>query len=331
MSQIEYEKINQKQWCKLYSEGVIDSEEYNLDSRFRCNKILNQIISENKFLTRLLFYDVGHIPSILPFKGKTIGGHFTKRKTIKELDWGRLPRLDHYQIIQFDENWSNIDGIDCFKGVFNFPYNHKIDSDFIDSFDNYGELWEAFIINPRFLQYNPSYIGAFYILKVDYLDELIYSLNGYFTKITGYPLLFKPTLKDIEEIVPIKPDLSRKAFYEDFAPTEIEKEEHIMFYKLLKFWSENSCVTVDSIQSTYEKYSDNIMCTLWIGFNLKRIESDIPFRFIHTETGEILGPFNSFEYDPAFDCYDADGKTHSISSVIKDNFKKGLYDIELCE
>ena len=328
---IEFPKINQKEWCKLYQQGVIDAEEYKLDSRFKCNKILNQVVQEDMFLKRILFHDVGYIPQVLPLVGRTHNRKLYKRKTIKDLELGELPRLDHYQVIQFDQNWSNIDGIDCFKGVFNFPY-HDVE-DIVDIFElDHGDLWEAFIINPRFLRYNSSCAGVFYTLKVDYIDELVYSLNGYFTKLTGYPLLFKPTWDDIEEINCIEDlDLSRKSFCEAFTPDHIDNDDNIMFYKLLKFWAENECVEVQEFNHPYKLYSDNIICSLWINFNLKRISSSIPFEFVHIETGDILGPFTDFEYDPAYNCYDSDGKTYPIDFFIKESFKKGLYDIRLCE
>ena len=321
--------INQTEWEKLYELGVIDSEEYKLDSRFRCNKILNKVVSEDKFLKRMLFDNIVYPLAIMPTKDNF------HSKTIRDFEFGKTSKnqsfndLDHYQIIQFNQDWSNIEGIECFKGIFNFPYNHDINLLF-DDFEEHGELWETYIINPRFLQYNSSCIGVFYMLNVDHIEDLISSLNGYFIKLTGYPLFFKPTLDDIDEIKPIILELSRKNFIKPFMK-ENPSTETIMFYKLLKFWAENECVTVEEFKTPYERYCDNIEHSLWIGFNLKVIKSKIPFEFVHCETGDVLGPFTHFEYDPAFDCYYSNGKTYPINFVVKESFKRGLYDIRLCE
>lgn len=322
------EKINQKEWEKLYELGVMDSEEYKLDSRFRCNAILNKVISEDKFLRRLLFDDIVYPLSVLPTKD------YFHKKTIRDLEFGKLTDdwydLDHDQVIQFNQNWSRIDGIECLKGVFNFPYNHSINH-LYDSFEEHGELWETYIINPLFLQYNKLCIGVFYMLKVENIEDLISSVNGYFIKLTGYPLLFKPTLDEIEPIEPIVLEFNRENFIKPFMKENPPKED-IMFYKLLKFWAENPCVTVEEFKSSYRNYEDNIEHSLWIGFNLKVIKSDVPFEFVNLRTGEKLGQFTHFEYDPAFDCYyDGSMESKPISEEIKEDFANGNYDIRLCD
>lgn len=317
------ELINDKEWNRLYDLGVIDSEEYKLDHRFQVNKLLQEIISKDKFLNRLLFDSVVYPLNVLP------SIHHGRKKTLRELDIGKIePRLDHYQVIQFNPEWSNIEGIDAVKGIFSFPY-YDI-TWHVNFIKELGELWEAYIINPLFLQYNNSCVGIFYMLKNIHNDDLINDLNGYWIKLTGYPLFFKPTLEEIEEIQPITLDLSRKNFIKGFMK-ENPPVEDIMFYKLLEFWAENECVTVEGFNSSYNKYLDNISHSLWIGFNLKTITSTKPFEFINTRTGEKLGPFTYFEYDPSFDCYYTKGINgkHEINPEIKEDFSKGNYDIRL--
>lgn len=320
--------INQKEWEKLYEQGVIEPVEYNLDSRFTCNHLLNSIIHEDKFLYRLLFDNIAYNLKVMPVKD------YIHSKTLLDLEFGELNSndfnngLDHYQIIQFDQNWSNIEGIECFKGIFNFPYNHHMEY-IIKNMDDHGELWETYIINPRFLQYNKSCIGIFYMLNVDLIEELISNLNGYFIKLTGYPLFFKPTLDTIDEIKPITLEISRKNFIKPFMK-ENPSEEHIMFYKLLKFWAENECVNVKEFKRDYERYSENIQYGLTIGFNLKYITSNIPFELIHNSRPELnLGPFTRFEYDPHFNCAYTEDNEIKLTNIHIREFSKGNYDFKL--
>ena len=99
--------------------------------------------------------------------------------------------------------------------------------------------------------------------------------------------------------------------------------------KLLDFWADNDCVTVTSFEYNFKDYKDNIPITIWHNIDFKDIKSTTPFKFIHEDNGEELGPFNRFCLDKSFKLADTDKGVLQLNDSQIEVLIEGNYDFKL--
>ena len=190
---------------------------------------------------------------------------------------------------------------------------------FFVKFPNHGQF---FILNPILIRYD-STIGLF--LTPKYANDYHINECSEFVKLkTWYPLFLKYNSDPEIKIVYEKPDLSLKNYL-----NEMKKYANGGLSKLLDFWADNDCVSVNSFEVSFGDYMDNLSYNTWEDINFKDIISTIPFEIINENTGESLGVFKRFNLDKTFKLADVDYGILKLTDEELNNLLDGKYDFKL--
>ena len=147
-------------------------------------------------------------------------------------------------------------------------------------------------------------------------------------QIKNYPLFLEYTNKEyVPEIKFNKPELTLESYVEDMKKYGKNKG----LSKLLDFWANNDCVSVSSFEYSFRDYMDNLPFSVWDDINFKKIKSYTPFKLIHEETGEILGPFHKFALDKSFKLANTNNGVLKLSDNQINDLIKGKYDFKLLQ
>lgn len=301
-------EINKKEYERLFNEKIDNKTSWKFKSNLYVNSFINDVFDENKFLNAIVFdneYDI------------------LKNDSNKGL-LGGLP-FDHYYSVSFRESVSRIEQPEVITGIMNFPY---IVWNTIPKFiDELPVGWEILIINPILMRYAEGSIGLFVTPR--YADNLFIDECNSFIKLkTGYPLFLEYSNKEfVPQIHFDKPELTLEGYVEEMK--KYGKNRGLS--KLLDFWYDNDCVTVNSFEYSFRDYKDNLPFSVWNDINFKQIKSFTPFELVHEETGEILGPFNKFALDKSFKLADTNNGVLKLSDAQIDDLIEGKYDFKLIE
>ena len=299
-------KINKIEYNRLFNEKIDNKTSWKFKSNLDVNSFINDVFEENKFLHAIVFdsdYDI--------LKNDSNKGFFE-----------RLP-FDHYYSVSFKESVSRIEQSEVITGIMNFPY---IDWSAINKFiDELPEEWEILIINPILMRYAEGSVGLFVTPR--YADNLFIDECNSFIKLkTGYPLFLEYANNEfVPQIHFDKPDLTLESYVEEMK--KYGKNRGLS--KLLDFWANNDCVTVTSFEYNFKDYKDNLPFSVWHNIDLKEIKSYVPFKLVHEETGEILGPFNKFNLDKIFKLADTDKGVLQLNDLQIEDLIEGNYDFKL--
>lgn len=311
-------KINSYEYHRLFEKNIANPVSWNIRNNLCVNSFINDIFDENMFIWRMVFdneYDV--------LKNENHPkNRLDANKCIGKLE---LSDFDHDYGVSFKKGISQIDAPEIITGIMNFPYKSwNWISDFIS---RVPDGWEVFIINPILMRYAEGSIGLFLTpsyCKNAYIDEC----NGFIQSRTGYELFFRYSDEEnVPEIHFNKPDLSLENYVRFMKKCGKNKG----LSKLLDFWADNDCINVDSFESSFRDYQDNLPHLIWHDINFKEIKSTVPFNLVHKETGELLGPFYKFSLDKSFKLADTDNGVLELSQKQVDDLIEGKYDFDLIQ
>ena len=300
-------EINEIEYNRLFNEKIDNKTSWKFKSDLYVNSFINDVFEENKFLHAIVFdneYDI------------------LKNNSNKGFLDGLIP-FDHYYSVSFKEKVSRIEQPEVITGIMNFPY---IQWNTINEIINEIPVeWEILIINPILMRYVEGSVGLFVTPK--YGDNLFIDECNSFIKLkTGYPLFLE--YSDNEFVAKIhfdKPELTLDSYVEDMKKYGKNKGLN----KLLDFWADNNCVTVTSFEYNFKDYKDNIPITIWHNIDFKDIKSTTPFKLIHEDNGEELGPFNRFCLDKSFKLADTDKGVLQLNDSQIEDLIEGNYDFKL--
>lgn len=233
---------------------------------------------------------------------------------------------DHNYWIKHNTHIEKIVG--NFTAFISFPYiNFEI---FEREAKELGLFWDIYIVNPLLMSYS-SAIGVFISLK-GVSEYAVNDLNGYVEGKTGYPLLFKYTKEDCDEIKYREHNHS----FEEFKKRSIHDnyEYKIMLEKMYDFWHNNDNVSWESLENSYHKYWKNVSFWVINSINIGRLKCADGFRLVNTRTGQSSSVLKELEFDLAFDCY-YDGRF--LSSEVKlseedlKDLKEGNFELQICK
>ena len=302
-------EINENEYNRLFNEEIDNKTSWKFKNNLYVNSVINDVFEENKFLHAIVFDSEYNILKNYSNKGF--------------LD-GVIP-FDHYYSVSFKEKVSRIEQPEVITGIMNFP-----DIQWSTINEIISELpieWEILIINPILMRYTEGSIGLFVTPR--YGDNLFIDECNSFIKLrTGYPLFLEYTNKEyVPEIKFNKPELTLESYVEDMKKYGKNKG----LSKLLDFWANNDCVSVSSFEYSFRDYMDNLPFSVGDDINFKKIKSYTPFKLIHEETGETLGPFHKFALDKSFKLADTNNGVLKLSDNQINDLIKGKYDFKLLQ
>lgn len=300
-------EINENEYNRLFNEEIDNETSWKFKSNLYVNSFINDIFEENKFLYAIIFdeeYDILKNNRFLDELGKY---------------------FDHFYAVSLKENVSRIEQPEVITGIMDFPY---IEWNTINQFINkLPKGWKLFIINPILMHYAESSVGLF--LTPKYADDLFINECNSFIKIkTGYPLFLEYTTKEnVPEIHFNKPELT----LENYVKSMKKYGKNKGLSKLLDFWVNNDCVKVHSFEYSFKDYQENLPYSVWHDINFKEIKSATPFKLVHEETGETLGPFHKFTLDKSFKLADTNNGVLQLNDSQIEDLIEGKYDFKLTQ
>ena len=300
-------EINENEYNRLFYEEIDNETSWKFKSNLYVNSFINDIFEENKFLYTIIFdeeYDILKNNRFLDELGKY---------------------FDHFYAVSLKENVSRIEQPEVITGIMDFPY---IEWNTINQFINkLPKGWKLFIINPILMHYAESSVGLF--LTPKYADDLFINECNSFIKIkTGYPLFLEYTTKEnVPEIHFNKPELT----LENYVKSMKKYGKNKGLSKLLDFWVNNDCVKVHSFEYSFKDYQENLPYSVWHDINFKEIKSATPFKLVHEETGETLGPFHKFTLDKSFKLADTNNGVLQLNDSQIEDLIEGKYDFKLLQ
>ena len=300
-------EINENEYNRLFNEEIDNETSWKFKSNLYVNSFINDIFEENKFLYTIIFdeeYDILKNNRFLDELGKY---------------------FDHFYAVSLKENVSRIEQPEVITGIMDFPY---IEWNTINQFINkLPKGWKLFIINPILMHYAESSVGLF--LTPKYADDLFINECNSFIKIkTGYPLFLEYTTKEnVPEIHFNKPELT----LENYVKSMKKYGKNKGLSKLLDFWVNNDCVKVHSFEYSFKDYQENLPYSVWHDINFKEIKSATPFKLVHEETGETLGPFHKFTLDKSFKLADTNNGVLQLNDSQIEDLIEGKYDFKLTQ
>lgn len=300
-------EINEKEYERLFNEEMNKQKPWFLKRSICVNSFINRIFDENRFLFNIIFDDKFDI-----LKNKRV------INKIKEY-------FNDYYGVTLKNNVSYIDMPETISGIIIFsPIDWNNIKEFIDKIP---DGWTVFIINPILMRYHKGSIGLFF--TPEYCENYyIEECNDFIKSKTGYPLFLKYAKKyHVKEINYEKAELNIENFVKEVKKWSDDKGLN----KLLEFWQNNDCVKVDSFKDSFNDYKNNLPFFMRYDIDFKNIESSIPFKLIHEENGEVLGPYNRFCLDKSFKVADVDNSVLELSDSQINDLLEGKYDFKLIE
>ena len=303
-------KINKKEYNRLLNEEMNNPTPWKFKNNLCVESFINNIFDENIFLWRIVF---DNEYSILKNKNES-------KTYIGDLN---TEDFDNEYGISFKKGISPIDYPEIISGIVNFP---KISWEKINDFiKKVPEAWTVFIINPILMRNDENSVGLF--LTPIYCDNIyIDKCNNYIKSKTGYQFFFKYT--DEKNIPKIKYE-PQELTLENYIKTVKSYSKNKGLSKLLDFWAKNECISVESFELSFKDYKKKLPFKTWHDIDFKIITSYTPFKLIHEETGEIMGPFNKFSLDKSFKLANTDKGVLKLTDTQINGLINGKYDFKL--
>lgn len=309
-------KINANEYERLLQEEMNNKTSWNLTDHICVDSFINDIFEENRFLYAIVFdkdYEI--------LKNKN---QLSAQDTDRFLE-NISQYLEHECAVSFKSNISQIEMPEVITGIISFP--NIAWSDVEDYMLKAPAGWEVFVVNPILMKYKEASIGLFLTPRYGN-GHFIGECNNFIQTHTGYPLFLEySTEEDIQKIHYNKPELTLESYVEDMK--KYGKNRGLS--KLLDFWADNECIKVESFESSFRDYKENLPHLIWHDINFKQIKSLTQFELIHEETGEILGPFHKFALDKSFKLADTDNGVLKLTDDQIDDLIEGKYDFRLIE
>ena len=309
-------KVNKKEYCRLLSEEnkfVWDFEEWSIISkRMFIHKDLNNLFQQNYFLFKL-FFSNGYSNLLSDINEYGCIGGLTNDS------------FDHTLSIQLCPE-VNVENGDTVTGIVTFPYFQNWDE--VENWINQVPLdnYSVYIINPILIFYWMGTVGLF--LTPKYYDGTYIELcNRYIISLTGYPLFLTfSNDENVDEIKCFDYDLSKSTFVRDYFELG---ENNIALCKLLNFWCENSCVSIQQFEDEFKNYMSLQPFSHSDSIRFIKIISKIPFKVVHEDNSEVLGSFKQFRFNAFTNKIETDNGDIKLTDLQVNDLLNGKYDFSI--
>lgn len=313
--------INEKEYGKLKNELKRLQWEKNIMVPWDIRENLNV----HPIINKIFSYDgdfsdfAGDIDFVKKVELKNVEKDFNKLFEIPQ----RF--IDHDYWIKCNNHIEQLVG--NFTAFISFPYiNFEI---FEREAKELGLFWDIYIFNPLLMSYS-SAIGVFISLK-GVSEYTVNNLNSYIEGKTGYPLLFKYTNEDCDEIKYREYNHSFEEFKKRSIPDDYEYK--IMLEKMYDFWHNNDNVSWESLENSYHEYCENVSFWVINSITIGKLKCADGFRLVNTRTGQPSSVLKELEFDLAFDCYyDGQflGSEVKLSEEDLKDLKEGNFELQIC-
>ena len=191
--------------------------------------------------------------------------------------------------------------------------------------ENVPESFSVYIINPRLIFYNLGSVGLF--LTPTYYDGIfIEAFNRFVISLTGFPLFLTYTMEEnVDEITFTDFGLCKRDFINELYSLNNDKS----LLNMLNFWNDNECVTISSIERSYEEYLEIQSYMSQSNIDFLKLVSSKPFILKHEDTGEILGTFSEFFYNPVLKAITTQNNVVKLNDEQLKDLLDGKYEFKL--